>query len=356
MGENSRIEWTHNTFNPWLGCTRVSPGCQHCYAETMMDKRYGKVEWGPQGKRVRTSDAYWQQPDRWDRAAEAEGVRRRVFCGSLCDVFEDKRDQALDMSVWRGRLWHLIEQTPQLDWLLLTKRPENVLPFVPWRWTKEYAGRFPPNVWIGTSVENQEGADKRIPELLEIPAAVRFLSVEPLLGPVTLGDDFASWLTCNVTRTEDDDIECCESYAVGGTHYRGIDWVIVGGESGPNARPLHPNWATSIRDQCVAAGVPFHFKQWGEYGASAEDMTTGLPAFRFFKSEQQWVNKARTWVGKGDVCVDMTGKVLRNGADFAQAAYPVAVMRRLGKKRAGRLLDGEGWNEFPVVDRDGGNQ
>lgn len=303
--KDSKIEWTHHTFNPWIGCTRVSPGCVNCYAETMMADRYKKVKWGPAGERKRTSADYWKQPLKWNREAAAAGERRRVFCASLADVFEYKRDQARDMHSWRTELFSLIRTTPHLDWLLLTKRPELVFAIAPWfiNEIEEY-----PNVWIGTSVENQEQADKRIPELLKIPAAVRFLSVEPLLGPVDLtcvsdGNgivDQTGFNYLNVLRGF--------SFEIDG-EYSGkipqIDWVIVGGESGPNARPMHPDWARSIRDQCVDAGVPFLFKQWGEYAPTYEQSD-----------------------------------------GFTDPAYS-GLMTKVGKHRAGRLLDGREWNEFP---------
>lgn len=241
MGQNSAIEWTDHTFNPWMGCAKVSDGCKHCYAETMMDKRWGKVEWGPQGTRVRTSAANWNQPLKWNREAEAAGVRRRVFCASLADVFEDRPA----LHLWRTDLFKLIDATPHLDWLLLTKRPENVVKMVLW----DAPGCKPSgNVWFGTSVENQVTADERIPHLLRIPAAVRFLSVEPLLGKIEFS---------NVTKRSD------AVFQLGKKAMDGIHWVIVGGESGPKARPMHPDWARSIRDQCLAAGVPFFFKQTG---------------------------------------------------------------------------------------------
>ena len=282
--ENSNIEWTDHTFNPWMGCTKVSDGCKNCYAETLMDKRYGKVKWGPQGQRVRTSAANWKKPLKWDREAAAAGKRARVFCASLADVFEDKPDQRDEMDKWRTELFQLIQDTPNLDWLLLTKRPENVMEMVgnvPW-----YYGL--PNVWIGTSVENQEQADKRIPALVSIPAAVRFLSMEPLLGPIDLD--------------------------LSGSNYgiHGIDWVIVGGESGPNARPMHPDWARGIRNQCQEAGVPFFFKQWGEWAWTGDYITDNL-----YADKQRYMFADRT------------------------------VMIRAGKRAAGRLLDGREWNGFP---------
>jgi len=189
MGENSKIEWCDHTFNPWVGCSKVSTGCKNCYAENMMDKRFGRVQWGVSGTRSRTSAANWEKPLSWNRKAKEEGTRPRVFCGSLCDIFEDRPE----LVEWRRDLLSLIVDTPNLDWLLLTKRPENVNRMINEvcglversQWFGEWLN-INKHIWIGTSVENQETADKRIPELLKIPAAVRFLSAEPMLGPVVL--------------------------------------------------------------------------------------------------------------------------------------------------------------------------
>lgn len=264
--KNSKIEWTHHTFNTWIGCTRVSPGCVNCYAETMMADRYKKVKWGPQGERKRTSADYWRQPLKWNREAAAAGERRRVFCASLADVFEVKADQYEDMESWRRELFSLIAMTPHLDWLILTKRPDVALVMVPAKWLSGW----PTNVWIGTSVENQEYADKRIPELLKIPAAVRFLSVEPLLATVDLRPYLQmQWLGFG------------EEQAM-------VDWVIVGGESGHDARPMHPDWARSVRDQCVDAGVPFFMKQMGgthDKGGNLDAIPEGLRIREFPQNE-----------------------------------------------------------------------
>ena len=226
MGENSAIEWTHHTFNPWWGCTRVSPGCEHCYAETFA-RRFG-VTWGVQAERRMFGEKHWREPLKWNDRAAARGERDRVFCASMADVFEDRPDLALA----RARLGRLIEQTRALDWLLLTKRPENMLRLgaeLGWR------AEWPINVWAGCTVEDQRRADQRIPELVKVPSAVRFLSCEPLLGPVEL---------CGLAIDH-------------------VHWVIVGGESGPGARPMREEWALSLRDQCTRAGIAFHFKQWG---------------------------------------------------------------------------------------------
>lgn len=269
MAENSKIEWTHHTFNPWRGCTKVSDGCKNCYAETMSKRNPATLGvWGDNGTRVVAAESYWKQPLKWNRDAEKAGERRRVFSASLADVFED---HPAIMPGWRARLGKLILDTPYLDWLLLTKRIENVYRMLPDFWinfTEPYG--MPANVWLGTTVENQEQADKRIPELLKIPAAVRFLSCEPLLGAINLcrvsdGNGHFNALSTKhgvgLTAREDwrEAIDRQGSYGVA----ESVDWVIAGGESGPGARPCHPDWIRSLRDQCQAAGVAFHFKQWG---------------------------------------------------------------------------------------------
>jgi protein gp37 len=270
MGANSAIEWTHHTFNPWRGCTRVSAGCKNCYAETMSKRNPGVLGvWGPRGTRVVAAESYWRQPVTWDREAAQAGERRRVFCASLADVFEDDATMPLASRevVWaaRERLWALIAQTPNLDWLLLTKRPENILSMIPVPWRFHHGA--PHNVWYGTSVEDQATAEYRIPYLLQVPARVRFLSCEPLLGPVDLGrwlpdlDRPIDWVPDGdappgiydpLTRERYPDPADIE-----------LHWVIAGGESGHGARPMHSDWARSLRDQCTAAGVSFFMKQMG---------------------------------------------------------------------------------------------
>jgi protein gp37 len=238
VGETTKIEWCDATLNPWRGCSKVSPGCTHCYAEAG-SKRNPKVlgVWGDGGTRVIASEAKWREPLKWDRDAARVGERRRVFCASLADVFED-RDELMAP---RDRLWSLINRTPNLDWLLLTKRPEIARNYL----DATLMGHEPPtNVWLGVSVEDQARADERIPILLQIPAAIKFLSAEPLLGPV----DVRRYLGL---------------YDDSGDLIPGVDWVIVGGESGHRARPMDLAWARSIRDQCQAAGVPYFFKQAG---------------------------------------------------------------------------------------------
>jgi protein gp37 len=224
MAKDSRIEWTHHTFNPWWGCVKVSPACANCYAETWAHRLGAKI-WGRHAPRRFFGDEHWKHPLRWNAEAERDQVRRRVFCASMADVFEVRAE----LNPWRARLWPLIEQTPWLDWLLLTKRPKNVRRMAPW------GSRWPHNVWLGTTAENQKHADLRIPELLESPARIHFISAEPLIGPLSI----ARW--------------------------SGIDWVIAGGESGHHARPTDPEWVRSLRDECHESGIAFHFKQWGHW-------------------------------------------------------------------------------------------
>lgn len=224
MSESTAIAWTDSTFNPWQGCSRVSEGCRFCYAE-VQTSRYGLSLWGAAPRRI-TSTEGWRKPIRWNREAAADGRRHRVFCGSWCDVFE--ADPTADAT--RPRLWQLVAETPALDWLLLTKRPERIAECLPDGWGSGW-----PNVWLGTSIEAADVLH-RADALRKVPAVVRFLSCEPLLGPL------------------------------GGINLAGIDWLIAGGESGPNARPMSSDWARHLRDRCASAGIPYFFKQAGGRG------------------------------------------------------------------------------------------
>lgn len=228
--KDTKIEWAHHTFNPWWGCEKVSPGCAHCYAEALA-RRWGKRLWGgADTQRQVKSEAGWREPLAWDRAAAAAGERHRVFCASLADVFEDRED----LRAPRRRLFGLIDATPNLIWLLLTKRPENItrlnIQADGVGRLRPMSSRFP-NVWFGTTAENQTWWDRRVPRLLEIEARCHFVSAEPLLGPIRMGE--------------------CQP-----------DWLIVGGESGPKARPMDPGWVRDLRDHCHTT-TAFFFKQWG---------------------------------------------------------------------------------------------
>lgn len=265
MGTNSKIEWCHATFNPWRGCTKVSAGCDNCYAETMSKRNPAVLGvWGKYGTRVVASEAMWREPLKWNRKAAEAGERHRVFCASLADVFEgnetlpDVSRKAVEYA--RYDLFNLIERTRHLDWLLLTKRPKNVLDFmIP----DKHSGRIEPlpdNVWLGTSVEDQKTADERIPHLLKVPAKVRFLSMEPFLGPVDLRMS-VEFIGGSVERYDKFD-----SF-----------WVIVGTESGARRRPAKLEWIESIAEQCKAAGVPLFVKQL-EIGGKVEKDIERFPA------------------------------------------------------------------------------
>lgn len=267
MGKDSGIAWCDHTFNPWWGCTPVSAGCKHCYAETFATVRLRLPIWGQNAARRFFGDAHWQEPVRWNKAAKRAGVPALVFCASMADVFEDRPD----LTPHRARLFALIAATPWLIWLLLTKRPQNMPRLAPEAWRTAW----PSNVWAGTTTESQTTAAERVPCLLEVPAAVRFLSVEPQLEPVdlnpptcpdcgehsfVLADDNATpW--CGECETE----MCFYAWldACADERQAGISWVIQGGESGTGARPFDLAWARSLRDQCKSAGVPYFLKQLG---------------------------------------------------------------------------------------------
>ncbi len=228
MGENTKIAWATHTFNPWTGCTKVSPGCHHCYAEGWA-KRSGLVEWGRGKPRRRTSEANWRKPLKWDRDAAKAGTRPRVFCASLADVFDDEVD-----STWRHDLWRLIENTPNLEWLLLTKRPQNWSSLMPSVMTPV------PNVRLGVTIENQKAADIRMPYLQVFGYWWKtFVSYEPAIGRV----DWWPWLDPK------------------GPASNTIGWMICGCESGHVRRRFDAEWALNLRDLCRAADVPFFYKQ-----------------------------------------------------------------------------------------------
>lgn len=322
MAENSKIEWTDATWNPVAGCERVSPGCANCYAVPLVYRmgfnpnakiqaaNVGLVEKQENGKlnwtgEIRTLPDRLAIPLHWKEP-------RRVFVNSLSDLFHKDVPQEF---IYQVSL--IMLKAPQHTYQVLTKRPERMsnvwLTSLHCQWLREglrndcltdanIRGMFS-HVWLGTSVENQETADERIPHLLRVPAVVRFLSMEPLLGPVNLDE------VERVPGIGPDDIS--EEYnALGPPLYcDGIHWVIVGGESGANARPMHPDWARSLRNQCQAAGVAFHFKQWGEFGPVEK------PPYPI------------TQIGWDEVIG----------------------LGKIGKKAAGRVLDGREWNEMPEV-------
>ncbi len=276
MAKDTKLEWVDHTFNPWWGCEKVSQACKHCYAETWA-RRVGSNVWGAETDRRFFTDKHWQQPVKWDRAAAESGRRQRVFCASMADIFEDRRD----LDGWRLRLAELIDATPNLDWLLLTKRHDKIIELVPWK-------HWPENVWLGVTVENQQCAELRIPSLAEIPATVRFLSCEPLLGPL----DLSAWLGTTV------------------------DWIVTGGESGAKARPSHPDWFRTLRDQCLEKNVAFHFRKWGHWSPYPPE------------------NAGR-----------------KKQYHFVDAAKRQGTMWAVGMHKSGRVLDGKTWDQTPFVRR-----
>lgn len=376
MADKTGIEWANATWNPTTGCDRVSPGCDHCYALTMAArlKKMGSAKYqrdgnpatsGP-GFGVSVHEDVLEQPWRWKRP-------RRIFVNSMSDLFHEEVPDG-----FIARVWDVMGQNQQHTYQILTKRHARMKSWVT-RWADTSGDRIanlaggcmppmprgpepvrnaytsgrarlfadmldsmgePPegcayplydwmegwrfwerelfNIWLGVSVENQKWADIRIPALVETPAAVRFLSCEPLLGPV----DLTPWL-------------------------RSIDWVIVGGESGPDARPMHPDWPLSIRDQCVAAGVPFFYKQWGEWSPLAPTDSQG----RFNFDGAHSVANDGTVYQPGDLAYPdgpRHGEAIRAGHDRAHLTH----MYRVGKHAAGRLLGDREWNEYPGVAKD----
>ncbi|MBI3096389.1 MAG: phage Gp37/Gp68 family protein [Rhodocyclales bacterium] len=346
MADHTRIEWTDSTFNPWIGCTKVGPGCDHCYAEADFDLRKHRAKWGPGNPRSRTSPGNWKKPRHWNANAcwfvqcddcgwrgESKGAtcgrcqganttpaRRRVFCASLADVFDNDVP-----TEWRMDLFSLIAQTPNLDWLILTKRIGNVM-----KMCQADGLMFDVicnRVWLGATICTQPEADRDIIKLLAIPARVRWLSMEPLLGPV----DISHYLRPMFRQSSDPDWQDLHDP---------LDWVVVGGESGPNARPMHHDWARSLRDQCAEVGVPMLFKQWGEWspddaGETPHSDTVGI-------------------LPSGDCAYYSKGYVAPfDTQDRLEAAGGIrldgrTLMDRVGKKAAGRLLDGIEHNAYPV--------
>lgn len=303
MSETTAIEWCDSTFNPWIGCTRVSTaatgggGCDHCYAAVSTPARAMKIEWASGAPRHRTAPGTWKQPLQWERAHEAffveHGRRRRVFCASLADVFDNEVDPA-----WRRDLFDLIRATPNLDWLLLTKRIGNARGMAPAEWF-ELDG-WPAHVRVGSTVVNQAEYQRDWSKLFAL-GCPNFLSIEPMLGPIVFG---------NEPRP---------------------DWVVTGGESGVRARPANPKWFRSLRDQCATAGVPFLFKQWGEWthARSAPAQTPG----RYALAPREFDGPIHE--------IDHYPRQFN--------AFGSTVLERIGKKAAGRLLDGVEHNGFPEV-------
>lgn len=346
MSKNTKIEWTDHTQNFWEGCQKAGPGCDNCYAEARNARFGGGIagNWGPGAPRRRTSVGNWAKPIAWDKEhadffAE-HGRRQRVFAQSLSDW----ADNAVP-DEWRMDMAKVILATPNLDWLMLTKRIGNAAANL----ATMFPSGIPSNVWLGATICNQTEADRDIPKLLAVPAAKQFLSMEPLLGPVDIVPFVGGRsIQCGcgfrrdevgligATQAKEGCIYCNKKTVTWPT----LDWVIVGGESGQNARPMHPDWARGLRDQCQAAGVPFLFKQWGEWAPRAGTLTGGGVDFQALDPAcERWPQVIRLGEhGKNtQICENCT-------PDMGEEVF----VQRVGKKTAGRLLDGREWIEVPA--------
>jgi protein gp37 len=341
MATNSKIEWTEHTDNLWHGCTKVHAGCDHCYAETLT-KRWKRDIWGNDKPRMEIKSV-WNDLKKQQAAAAAAGEMHRVFVGSMMDIFEntrlltDIRGELVTEGIntkftehSRNKLFSEISDLkyPNLIFLFLTKRPSNINKMIPETWLTDP----PPNVMFGTSPCDQKTAETLIPQLLKVKGK-KFLSCEPLLGPINLHDYLPLWYVAGSDKE------------IKGEADSDIDWVIVGGESGHHARPMHPDWVRSLRDQCAAAGVSFFFKQWGEYYTHHISMSDHQPVFKTYHSYEHFA--AKDWVEKVDCCISIDGRECKIGKDFMNCAYPVVIMNKVGKKDAGRDLDGTTYSEFP---------
>lgn len=298
----TKIEWTEYSWNPVSGCTPISEGCQNCYAKRMANRLRGRCGYpADEPFKVTLHKDRLEEPLRWKKP-------HRVFVCSMGDLFHE------DVPRWmRFEVMDIILQAKQHTFLILTKRPANMKEFFEWYYSK--AGRTIEtikNLWLGVTAENQQRADERIPILLQIPAAVLFVSVEPMLGPIALN------AICAVVDGFAQRVK---------TLLDGIDWVICGGETGPNARSMHPDWVRSLRDQCVEAGVPFFFKQWGEW----------LP-------DDQVKEPLIVKMGHPGAPKWAINKLVCNLSPGLHAF-------KVGKKAAGRLLDGREWNEYPIREK-----
>jgi protein gp37 len=312
------IEWTWRrlpsgakvkgyTFNPWHGCTKVSAACDSCYALTL-SKRWGRDIWGHKAPRFFTNEAYWNQLDKWNAEAAKDGEPRFVFCGSMCDICEILHAGHADrerMDAARRRIFEKVETVPYLIFLFLTKRPQNFKRLVPESWMRE--DEWPKNAWVGTTIEDKQAYLDRASHLAALPAPVKFWSCEPLLEDIT--EVLPPWPTLLAMT----------------------NWILCGGESGRDARPMNPDWARNLRDRAREARIPFHFKQWGEW-------TPGENVDRVRGTVQ-----TATWFG-GRWILDSENLAHTDGhCDDQPDLY------RVGKKAAGRYLDGRTWDEFPAV-------
>lgn len=317
----TKIEWAERSWNPITGCTKISTGCKNCYAERMSKRLAGRYGYDKDNPfKITFHPNRLEEPLRWRKP-------QIVFVCSMGDLFHEDVDDGI-----LCRIFDTMFATEQHTFLILTKRPERMKKFI----TKCVQGGVAKNVWLGVTVENQEMADKRIPILLQTPAAKRFVSVEPMLGEVTLWKWLLSdgWTPSFYDPDNAEGIPCAEPT----NEY--INWVICGGETGHGARPMHPDWAKHLRDQCIHANVPFFFKQWGEY-IEAED----FPVCRVCGCTENEPCMMGCWWIESEpgnfLCSNCEGK--------ARNTRKIKVCK-VGRKSAGRELDGREWNERPAVE------
>ena len=320
----TKIEWVDETWNPIVGCTKISPGCNGCYAARMAH-RLGQTSKTPQYKGTTKGKGEWsgkirfvehliEKPRSWNKP-------KRVFVCSMGDIFHENTSEE-----WIEVLWNKMLEFSQHTYMILTKRPGRMQDFISKRKDRnglpldllDPVSGQPKNIWLGVTAENQAKANERIPILLNTPAAKRFASVEPMLGRLDLAAD---------------------------RFINGLDWVLCGGETGPKARPMHPKWVHLLRNQCKDAGVPFFFKQWGEFYTKAIDSTTGGRIFTMYENKADRKN-IHDWSG-GSIAVDMEGRIFRQEDALINAVFPVAVMHKMKRKEAGHLIDGREFREIP---------
>lgn len=319
MAKYSRIEWTDATWSPVTGCDPISEGCQNCYAKRMAKRLAGRCGYPADDPfRVTLHPERLNEPLKWK-------TPRRVFVCSMSDLFhEDVPFEYIHV------IWDIIKACPQHTFLILTKRPQRMAEVVNRIYSLERLGwskGFWDHIWLGVTAENQQRANERIPILLQIPAAVRFVSIEPMLGPVDLtriGGDWYGNGRINALKGLQNDDTYVHEYNLRwkAKHCGELDWVICGGETGPGARPMHPDWVRNLRNQCQQAGVPFFFKSWGE-----------------------WIPSYKTGV-EFELSKLKDNEVVMSGPGYG------IVMKRVGKKKAGRLLDGQIWDEMPLKGAD----
>lgn len=409
MPNATNIEWADLTINPTRGCSHCSPGCDNCYAERFAARHVHNPQMAQAYAGLVDANGKWTGKINFNSSEKmyphrVPGKGKRVFVGSMTDIFHPNCPTENHDKIFASILAdHIFANGHGHTFIILTKRPLAMQEYFAAgpeallrRWGKagngwiivgdgdsetfeEYADGqtipqemtsprdnlrqeylWPlPNLWLGVTVCNQAEADAKIPLLLQTPAAKRFVSIEPMLGPVNLaavrqsnnsGDVFSvdalTGLWFRERRRKESRNDYMANQSAAQQRLPALDWVICGGETGLGARPIHPDWVRSLRDQCQGAEVPFFFKSWGEWGATAIRLDTGLPSFGMFESFTHYCNKAPTWMHKGDKLICPDGHVPTHGAKEGKS-YPMCIVRRVGKKQAGRLLDEREWNEIP---------